>query len=276
MHCPENLRRFFISAGWFLMLQLPLGALTLGAVQFEVSPAIYADARHFEQEVLYWLDWCDLADMVVFPEYTSAFTAAFISSDISLEGILNSSEQVRNYLDQFWGTQAANRGIWILAGTYLEEENGQLYNTALLYSPQGECVLTQRKCYLGDPEIRYGISPGSLEDVKGFTIEDINMALTICRDTYHKEWDNHFQAAALWIDIKANELPYSEEYYAGALPSRLPQSPIDYGLTVSLVGSMLDYTFQGLSLLHRDKDVLLKTANFTKGTYLLIPVEAKN
>lgn len=275
MHCPESPWRLFLTL-WIVLLQLPLGALTLGAVQFEVSPSVYEDSESFEREVEYWLDACDRADLVIFPEYTSTFTAAFISSDISLESIISSSDRVRSYLDQFWGAQAEERGIWILAGTYLEGEDGQLYNTALLYSPQGECVLAQRKCFLGDPEIHYGLSPGSMEIAKPFSIHGIDIALTICRDTYHKEWDTHFPNADFWIDIKANELPYSEEYYHGALPSRLPASPVNKGLTVSLVGSMLDYNFQGLTLLHKNENVLLSTADFTKGTYLLIPVEAKD
>lgn len=254
-------------------MYLPLGAFTLGAVQFEASPEIFSNARYFEREVISYLDLCDRADMVIFPEYTSAFTASFIAADSTFAEIQRSSANVRAYLDSFWGKQAKVRDIWILAGSYLEEQEGKLFNTALLYSPQGECVLSQRKCFLGDPEIRYGLSAGNIIDVEIFQVEDIRMALTICRDTYNDVWDNHFEEAEIWIDIKANELPYSEEYYSGALPSRLPCSPIEKGLTVSLVGDFLGYNFEGLTILHHEEDILLATSNPRKGTILLLPLE---
>lgn len=254
-------------------MYLPLGAFTLGAVQFEADTEIYTDAQHFEREIESYLDLCNNADMVIFPEYTSAFTASFIAENSTFSEVLRTSEEVRSYLDNFWGNQAKDRGLWILAGTYLEGREGLLFNTALLYSPEGDCVLNQRKCFLGDPEKLYGLSAGSMEDVTTFQVEDIEMALTICRDTYNSQWDNHFDRADIWVDIKANELPYSNEYYSGALPSRLPQSPVNRGLTVSLVGEFLGYSFEGLTLLHQEKEILLATYSHNKGTVLLFPLE---
>jgi len=234
---------------------------------------VYSNARYFEKEVEAYLDLCNRADMVIFPEYTSAFTASFIAADSSFPEVLRASEDVRAYLDGFWGREARERGIWILAGTYLEGENGSLYNTALLYSPAGDCVRTQRKCFLGDPEKDYGLSAGAMSDVKTFRVEEIEMALTICRDTYNSLWENHFTRGDIWVDIKANELNYSKEYYSGALPSRLPHSPVDKGLTVSLVGEFLGYRFEGKTLLHHNAEIDLATASFTKGSVLLLPLE---
>ena len=89
------------------------------------------------------------------------------------------------------------------------------------------------------------LQPGSMNDVRLFTIDHFDIALTICRDTYHEDWEEFFPPADLWIDIKANELPYTMEYYAEALPSRLKNSKIRKGLTVSLAGKILGYQFTG-------------------------------
>jgi len=255
------------------VLTVPLFGITVGAVQWQVSEKRYSSIDTFETAARYWLDQTEVADLVIFPEYTSVFCALFFSEGTDPANVKAGSAQTRAYLDQFWGKEAQQRNCWILAGTYLEESQGNLYNTALIYGPEGSVVYEQQKCFLGDLEKKYGLSEGKVSEVNPFEIQQIPMALTICRDTYHEIWEEHFTRGQLWIDIKANELEYTEEYYHQALPSRLPDSVIPYGLTVSLTGSIMDYSFEGITQWRDRIRPLLESWSITEETYLLFPLE---
>jgi predicted amidohydrolase len=48
---------------------------------------------------------------------------------------------------------ARGRGIWLLAGSFVERDGADLYNTAPLISPEGELVAWYRKVHLFDVEL---------------------------------------------------------------------------------------------------------------------------
>jgi hypothetical protein len=56
----------------------------------------------------------------------------------------------------------------------------------------------------------------------------------------------------LWIDIKANGALYTQEErqrFLRAVPARITEGDIPYGLTVCLTGSLLDMLWEGESSL---------------------------
>ncbi len=80
---------------------------------------------------------------------------------------------------------ARKLGIWLLPGTLCERgEDGHLYNTAPVFSPDGELVASYRKCFPWRPFEPY--KPG-----KSFTVFDVpgvgRVGLAICYDIWFPE-----------------------------------------------------------------------------------------
>ena len=237
--------------------------LVIGAVQFEVSPQIYSSGEAFRQAIEDKIIRLDEADFIIFPEYTSVYAGYLFINSLSREEITRTEPKVREFLDREWGRLAKKYGKYILAGTYYAVEGDKIYNRALIYGPEGALYHTQDKVFLGDIEINaVGLDRGDIENAVPFTIRGKTFFLTICRDTYNEAWDSIVPPVDLWIDIKANELPYTKEYYSGALPSRLPESQADLGLTVSLTGSIGGYVFEGYSTLQNDYNELKATSRY--------------
>ncbi|MDR5901192.1 carbon-nitrogen hydrolase family protein [Halomonas icarae] len=80
---------------------------------------------------------------------------------------------------------ARNQGVWLLPGTVCERgEDGHLYNTAPVYSPQGERVAAYRKCFPWRPYEPF--QPGSR--LETFDIPGIGrIGLAICYDIWFPE-----------------------------------------------------------------------------------------
>jgi predicted amidohydrolase len=242
------------------------GEITIAAVQLHVAPELYVQPGAFSEHARRLMSAAGAADLYVFPEYAAAFLGLRRLRGESAGDVPSRAEVVRAarsaepQIHALWARLAAERGAYILAGTALVARGDRLYNRALLYAPDGRLVWWQDKAFPGAPETELlQLDRGSPDDASSFTIGGVRIAVTICRDTYHKLWETRFPNADVWIDIKANELPYTEEYYRGALPARLPNSPVDSGLTVSLVGSVFGYTFSGPSLVHQRDRIVKRT-----------------
>ncbi len=248
--------------------------LVIGAVQFEVSPQIYSSGEAFRQAIEDKIIRLDEADFIIFPEYTSVYAGYLFINSLSREEITRTEPKVREFLDREWGRLARKYGKYILAGTYYAVEGDKIYNRALIYGPEGALYHTQDKVFLGDIEINaVGLDRGDIDNAVPFTIRGKTFFLTICRDTYNEAWDSIVPPVDLWIDIKANELPYTREYYSGALPSRLPESQADLGLTVSLTGSIGGYVFEGYSTLQNDYNELKATSRYDGEDAFLFTLE---
>ena len=266
------------------------GYLTVGAVQFAVSTEVYRSAESFEAAVRQSLSRMEaeaedrgvFPDLAVFPEYTSAFLGLSVLDDDDLKVLASGGTEARAIIDEalaathqdmvgIWKTISAEKSYAILAGTHLNpDSDGRLRNRALLYSG-GDILWTQDKVFPGAPEQRLlNLASGRLEDAEAFELDGFMIVTTICRDTYSEEWETVLPEADLWIDIKANELPYTMEYYDGALTSRLPNSPIDRGLTVSLSGSILGFSFSGPTEYLHDEGPIAGTDPWAENAILVI------
>jgi len=245
----------------------PEKSLVTGAVQFAVSREVYTSPESFRRAIETALDNLEAEafaigssplNLAVFPEYTSAFLGLSFLSPEEITAL--SADPAGNRFLMSWALRMAEPqiiSIWseisrerayaILAGsTLILDTDGNIRNRALLFSAEGELIWTQDKVFPGDPEVNLlKLKSGRISDARPFEINGYKIVTTICRDTYHQEWEKALPEAHLWIDIKANELPYTRAYYNGALAERLPNSPTGNGLTVSLSGSIMGFTFTG-------------------------------
>lgn len=274
------------------------GYLTVGAVQFAVSENVYSSADNFRAAVNEALNRLESKaasapggrplDMAVFPEYSSAFLGLIFLSGDEIRGlaadpagsrslIIKTLRQAEQELIPIWSEISRERGYAILAGTTLVvDSEGGIRNRALLFSPTGQLTWTQDKVFPGAPELSLlNLQTGKVSDVRSFEIDGFRMVTTICRDTYNPIWEQSLPDADLWIDIKANELPYTREYYNQALPARLPESAINFGLTVSLAGEILGFHFSGPSEFLNDTGIISATNPYLNNELLIISLPAR-
>ncbi len=264
-------------------------ALRIAAVQLEVRESAYTSVDAFRAWIAGRVEDC-LAyrpDLIVFPEYTAVFVALIPHPEAlrraaslregwqalrreeplagSLRGLLllNSGFTERVVREVFGGL-ARRYGVAILAGSYFAAEEVtpvgraggvELRNRAWLFGPDGEPLYRQDKVFLTEFETDLlGLSPGSLAGPFGFTLQGRQVGLTLCRDTFHPEWEAIYRSFDLWLDIKANGTAYTPEEaesFRRALPARLVPARVPFGLTTCLTGRFLDLFWEGPSSLER-------------------------
>ncbi|MCK5251053.1 MAG: hypothetical protein KAJ98_13870 [Spirochaetaceae bacterium] len=269
------------------------GYLTVGAVQFAVSREIYSSLESFRSAVVNTLDRLEAEaaltapgrplNLAVFPEYISAFPGLSYLSDEETSALAADPAGSRRLTARalamaepevisMWKELSRERDYAILAGsTLILDTDGNMRNRALLFSAEGELIWTQDKVFPGDPEVSLlNLKTGRIDDARSFEIDGFNFVTTICRDTYHDGWEKALPEAHLWIDIKANELPYTRAYYDEALPDRLPGSPTDAGLTVSLSGKILGFVFTGPTEFMNDSGVIAATDPYEENAVLVV------
>lgn len=261
--------------------------LRVVAVQLELREEAYASVDAFRAWIAGRVERClpYRPDLIVFPEYTAAFVAlipyhrALRSADTLQEGwrevrreeplaaslrelfLINAGFVERVIADVFGGL-ARRHGVYILGGSYFAPAGdgaprragpgeAQLRNRAFLVDPSGAVAYRQDKVFLTEFEIDViGLSPGRLEDAGGFTLGGRRVGLTICRDAFHREWEERLRGCDLWLDIKANGAAYTPEEAASfqrALPARIGPAGVAYGITACLTGRFLDLFWEGES-----------------------------
>ncbi|UCF99228.1 MAG: hypothetical protein JSV89_06725 [Spirochaetaceae bacterium] len=219
-------------------------------------------------------------DLIVFPEYTSVFLALIPHYDVirvskdAEEGIARISDRdpliegfrelflvnsglAERAMEEVFATLARQYQVAVVAGTYFAwTRQGQeisLVNRAVVYDQDGRIAYTQDKVYLTPFEEQLlGISPGLLNQAKPIVLKGHQIGITICRDTFFPAWLKVYSGVDLWIDIKANGTAFTQEErqrFLRAVPARISEGDIPYGLTVCLTGSLLDLLWEGESSL---------------------------
>src|SRR6266550_2352509 len=91
------------------------------------------------------------------------------------------------------GALARETGVWLVPGSLYERADEGVYNTAVVFSPDGELVTTYRKCFPWQP---YETSlPG--HEVVGFEVEGVGrIGLAICHDGVFPEVFRQLTGAA--------------------------------------------------------------------------------
>lgn len=254
------------------------GVFSAAGVQFEIDADTYRTENTFFSEVKQELneiieDSSVQPDIVIFPEYTGVFFQLIEYNDVisgyenfqkalidvvmstpgvsNLADVFTSSDSEISYLER-WSRIADKYNIYAVAGScFVTAEDGTLRNRSFVFDPDGELIYQQDKVFLTDFETDIvGLEPGSIEEARMFNVEGRKIALTICRDTYSPEWEDKFSDAFLWIDIKANGEVFDAEQresFMRALPLRVINSGVRYGITVCAVGNYMDLFWEGES-----------------------------
>ncbi|MFO7849568.1 MAG: nitrilase-related carbon-nitrogen hydrolase [Spirochaetia bacterium] len=252
--------------------------LGVGAVQYEVKPKRYSSLNEFNRSVEDSVVTAVSkgAEVVVFPEYINVFLAfsremedlvkvesideglEVIGSDSVHRLLLERSEEVGRLMDRIWGDLAEENSVWIVAGSYFAEEGEKLYNRSAVYGPKGKRVHEQDKVALTPfEEDVLNLSSGKREDADTFNVGGWDFALTICRDTFFDRWNKKFEEADVWIDIKANGAEYNTqtaEKFEEALPERIDETEVPYGVTACLNGKIFELFWEGPSSIIRWKE----------------------
>ncbi len=260
--------------------------LTVAGIQYEIDINNYKSLNGFFTGVEEILDEvlssCD-PDLIIFPEYTGVFVQlipyyskvkAYDSFASALGSIVQSDNDVDNLTDVFqnteeilasalsrWAELSSEYGVYILAGSFFvpDEEDGSVRNRTYVFNPAGGLEYTQDKVFLTEFETEIvGLEPGKISEAELFHVSGYSIGVSICRDTYFPDWEERFQDAFLWIDIKANGEIFDREQqrsFMRALPARIAESNVDYGMTVCAVGSYLDLLWEGRSsVIEADND----------------------
>jgi predicted amidohydrolase len=264
------------------------GELRIAAVQIEVQLSDLRSFAVFSSRVEALVAHCMTfdPDLIVFPEYTSVFLALIPyypliqESESSEDGLsrisardplvegfrdlfLVNSGLAARAMDELFATLARRHGVAIIPGTYFAWIEGQtgvaLVNRMVLYDKNGKIAYSQDKVFLTSFEEQLlGLSPGLLEAAEPFVLKGHRIGITICRDTFFSDWLQVHGGVDLWIDIKADGVAPSEEQrqrFLRAVPARIDEGNIPYGLTVCLTGSLLELLWSGWSsLAHKAPD----------------------
>ncbi len=268
-----------LSVSFSLQALTPGKDLTTVTVQFEVSLDFIKSEKAYRDAIEDAMKDAmagGAADLVIFPEYLGVFASlipysSYLSetkpfqqvwADIAADYpgfstltdlFISRSEETGSFLDEIWSDLARKYNVFILSGSrfYYDPREKGLFNQAVVFDPDGKIVYKQNKFFLTEfEEELLGLSPGDLSDISGFSVKDHLVRLTICRDTFLKKWEDLYREGFLWIDIKANGVPYTpdqEDLFTRALPARLVRTPIPYGITACLTGEFLDLLWQGQS-----------------------------
>ena len=256
--------------------------LRVAAVQLKIQQSDLRSFEVFRSRIEALVSRCmDYEpDLIVFPEYTSVFLALIpyypvIQESRSAEDGLSrisardpliddfrdlflvNSGLVEQAMKEIFAVPARRHGVAIVAGTcFAWSERGgeaQLVNRLVVYDQGGEIIYTQDKVFLTPFEQQpLGLSPGSLEQAEPIVLQEWRIGITICRDTFFSQWLRVLSGVDLWIDIKANGALYDQEErqrFLRAVPARIAEGNIPYGLTVCLTGSLLEMLWEGESSL---------------------------
>ena len=254
--------------------------LRVAAIQFKIEQSdlrsLAAFRSHVESLVIRSMVF--EPDLIVFPEYTSVFPAlipyhsVIQASQSAADGLsrinardplidgfrdlfLLNSGLAERIMEEVFGTLARRHGVAIIPGTYFawSDRDGEaaLVNRLVVYDRSGQIIYRQDKVFLTPFEDGLlGISPGVLEQAEPFVLRGQRIGITICRDTFFSQWLRVLSGVDLWIDIKANGALYNEEErqrFLRAVPARITEGNIPYGLTVCLTGTLLDMFWEGVS-----------------------------
>jgi predicted amidohydrolase len=258
--------------------------LRVAAVQLKIEQSDLRSFAAFRSriEALVMRSMAFEPDLIVFPEYTSVFFTLIPYYPLILEAesaedglsrisardplingfrdlFLINSGLAERVMEEVFASLARRHEVVIIPGTYFawsrRGEEAALVNRLVVFDPSGGISYTQDKVFLTPFEEQLvRISPGELEQAEPIVVQGHRIGITICRDTFFSDWLQVHSGVDLWIDIKANGVVYTEEErrrFLRAVPARIAEGDIPYGLTVCLTGSLLDMVWEGESSLAR-------------------------
>jgi len=151
-------------------------------VQATSQPA-GVDLQEFEDSLANLLADFKRTRLVIYPEVH--LCGSYGTPEQRTEQLQEAAEPLNGPRIQRLRQIARRRGVWLMPGTVCERgEDGGLYNTAPVFSPEGELVASYRKCFPWRPFEPY--TPGKQFVV--FDIPDVGrIGMAICYDIWYPE-----------------------------------------------------------------------------------------
>lgn len=196
--------------------------------------------------------------------------------------------ETEDHIVELWGRIARRENVHIVAGTYfavttapVEGGDGPaLVNRALVFGPDGDRVHEQDKSFLTPFESdRIGLESSTPGQIDTFEVDEFEVAVTICRDSFFEEWEPRFRDADLWLELRANGEPYTQEVrrrFEGALAERVASTPVPAGVSSGLTGSFLDFLWEGPAYVVDDDGTRVESSEDARGTDIVFSTVRKN
>ncbi|MGW5984833.1 carbon-nitrogen family hydrolase [Streptomyces anulatus] len=116
------------------------------------------------------------ADLVVLPELWPVGAFAYTAFEAEAEPLEGPTHEVM-------AKAAAEAGTWLHAGSFVERaDGGTLYNTSLVFSPQGERTAVYRKIHRFGFDKGEAVMMGAGEELVTVALPDTTLGLATCYD----------------------------------------------------------------------------------------------
>ena len=158
-------------------------SLRIAAVQ--ATPfTLESDKKPFEQDIAYVLSQVADINMLVYPEL-HLFHAQAQDISTNHEDLRKAAIELTDPMISWLGELAAKHKIWLIPGSICEKGPGnEIYNTALVFNPEGDLVTHYRKIFPWRPFEPF--SPGD-----SFVVFDVpqvgRFGINICYDSWFPE-----------------------------------------------------------------------------------------
>lgn len=245
-----------------------VSALRVAAVQMEIFFALTAEGYAERMLDLVQKAVDGGAEFIVFPEDVGLPLIGLVP-DIQniLEGKANVEEAIatlgpdlsvadlfralggvtRRVYETTFSELARMFGVYIAAGSAMvPDSQGDVYNVAHLYGPDGSLIGKQPKCHLLPMEEAWGIQRG--QDVFVHQLPFGKVATPICMDATYYETSRLITlfGAEMIVLPTANPEPYNPFKAMRGIWPRVQEAQV-YGVSAALVGHILGLTLEGKS-----------------------------
>lgn len=135
-------------------------------------------------------------------------------------------------------------GIYVMGGSITVPEEGELYNIAYLFGPDGKQIGSQKKLHITPDEETFGLKPGS--ELKIYDLPFGKVTFPVCMDaTYYETFELARKKGADMVVIPIANMEEYEFYRAlrGIWP-RVQESRV-IGIKSALVGRVAQFNFTG-------------------------------
>ncbi|MFD4896784.1 carbon-nitrogen family hydrolase [Streptomyces sp. NPDC058411] len=116
------------------------------------------------------------ADLVVLPELWPVGAFAYTA-------FADEAEPLQGPTHDIMAKAAAEAGVWLHAGSFVERaEDGTLYNTSLVFSPEGELAASYRKIHRFGFDKGEAVMMGAGEELVTVALPETTLGLATCYD----------------------------------------------------------------------------------------------
>lgn len=134
--------------------------------------------------------------------------------------------------------------MYVMGGSITAPEDGDLYNTAYLFAPDGRLIGSQKKLHITPDEEAFGLKAG--DELKVYQLPFGKVAFPVCMDaTYYETFEIARQKGADIVIVPIANMEEYEFYRAlrGIWP-RVQESRV-FGIKSALVGGVSKFYFTG-------------------------------